>query len=125
MPRKKRSIDSEFKLDVVSVRLVQDIPLLSDHRICSPEDAIDVIGKYLCDMDREVVCVVNLKGDNTPINCHIASVGAINQTVAHPRELLKSAVLLQSFPKNLFLCKIEKKDREDRVMNHFKSKQSR
>ena len=93
MPRKKRSIDSEFKLDVVSVRLVQDIPLLSDHRICSPEDAIDVIGKYLCDMDREVVCVVNLKGDNTPINCHIASVGAINQTVAHPRELLKSAIL--------------------------------
>ena len=34
-------------------------------------------------------------------------------------------VLLQSFPKNLFLCKIEKKDREDRVMNHFKGKQSR
>ncbi|MEG9233464.1 hypothetical protein V6S65_10770 [Lactococcus lactis] len=32
-------------------------------------------------------------------------------------------VLLQSFPKNLFLCKIEKKDREDRVMNHFKGKQ--
>ena len=32
-------------------------------------------------------------------------------------------VLLQSFPKNLFQCKIEKKDREDRVMNHFKGKQ--
>lgn len=93
MPRKKQSIDSNFKLDVVSVRLVQDIPLLSDHRICTPEDAIDVIGKYLCEMDREVVCVVNLKGDNTPINCHIASIGAINQTVAHPRELLKSTIL--------------------------------
>ncbi|MDD3138735.1 MAG: JAB domain-containing protein [Lachnospiraceae bacterium] len=93
MPRKKQSIDSDFKLDVVSVRLVQDVPLLSDHRICSPEDAIDVIGKYLCEMDREVVCVVNLKGDNTPINCHIASIGAINQAVAHPRELLKSTIL--------------------------------
>ena len=32
-------------------------------------------------------------------------------------------VLLQSFPKNLFQCKIEKKDRDDRVMNHFKGKQ--
>ena len=32
-------------------------------------------------------------------------------------------VLLQSFPKNLFYCKIEKKDREDRGMNHFKGKQ--
>lgn len=37
--------------------------------------------------------------------------------------LLLLLVLLQSFPKNLFLCKIEKKDREDRVMNHFKGKQ--
>ena len=35
----------------------------------------------------------------------------------------KPVVLLQSFPKNLFQCKIEKKDREDRVMNHFKGKQ--
>lgn len=32
-------------------------------------------------------------------------------------------VLLQSYPKNLFQCKIEKKDRDDRVMNHFKGKQ--
>ena len=36
---------------------------------------------------------------------------------------LPEKVLLQSFPKNLFYCKIEKKDREDRVMNHFKGKQ--
>ncbi len=36
---------------------------------------------------------------------------------------MSEEVLLQSFPKNLFLCKIEKKDREDRVMNHFKGKQ--
>jgi DNA repair protein RadC len=36
---------------------------------------------------------VNLKGDNTPINCHIASIGAVNQTMAHPRELLKSSIL--------------------------------
>ena len=31
-------------------------------------------------------------------------------------QLILLKVLLQSFPKNLFLCKIEKKDREDRVM---------
>ena len=88
MPRK-----NDFKLDVVSVRLVKDAPLLSERRIISPEDAVDVVGKMLCEMDREVVCVVNLKGDNTPINCHIASIGAVNQTMAHPRELLKSSIL--------------------------------
>ena len=35
----------------------------------------------------------------------------------------KPVVLLQSFPKNLFYCKIEKNDSEDRVMNNFKGKQ--
>lgn len=88
MPRK-----NEFKLDVISVRLVKDAPLLSEHRIISPRDAVDVIGKELCEMDREVLCVMNLKTDGTPINCHFASVGALNQTIAHPRELFKSSIL--------------------------------
>ena len=39
MPRK-----NPFRLDVVSVRLVKDAPLLSDHKITSPEDAVDVAG---------------------------------------------------------------------------------
>lgn len=40
-----------------------------------------------------MVCVINLKSDGTPINCNFASMGAINQAVAEPRELFKSAIL--------------------------------
>lgn len=82
-----------FKLDVVSVRLVKDTPLLSDISITSPEDALNLVGEHLCEMDREIVCVVNLRTDGSPINCNYASVGTINQTIAHPRELLKTAIL--------------------------------
>lgn len=78
---------------MVSVRLVKDTPLLSDHRINSPLDAINVVGKNLCDMDREIVCVINLNADNTPINCNFASVGAINYTVVNPREIFKTSIL--------------------------------
>lgn len=88
MPKKK-----EFKLDVISVRLVKDVPIFSEHRIVSPQDAVDVVGKQLCEMDREVLCVINLKADNTPINCNFASIGALNQTLAHPREMFKSSIL--------------------------------
>lgn len=88
MPRK-----NEFKLNTVSVRLVKDAPIYSEHRIKSPQDAVDVLGQHLCEMDREVVCVINLKSDNTPINCHFVSMGALNQTLAHPRELFKSSIL--------------------------------
>lgn len=82
-----------FQLDVVSVRLVRDAPIFSDIQIINPESAIAVVGELLCEMDREVVCIINLKSDGTPINCNFASMGAINQAIAEPRELFKSAVL--------------------------------
>lgn len=82
-----------FKLEVVSVRLVKDAPLFSDRRITTPEDAVKVLGDFLCEMDREVLCVINLKSDGTPINCSIVSIGAVNQTIAEPRELFKASIL--------------------------------
>lgn len=57
------------------------------------EDENAEVGKYLCEMDREVLCVINLKTDGTPINCNIVSIGAIDETVAHPREIFKSSIL--------------------------------
>ena len=82
-----------FKLEVVSIRLVKDAPLFSDHKITSPADAVKVLGDFLCEMDREVMCVINLKSDGTPINCSIVSMGTINQTIAEPKELFKASIL--------------------------------
>ena len=88
MPKK-----NPFKLDVVSIRLNKDAPLMSGHPVKSPEDAGKLIGQELCEMDREVVCIINLKSDGTPINCTFASMGALDRSVAHPRELLKATIL--------------------------------
>ena len=82
-----------FKLEVVSIRLVKDAPLFSDHKITTPEDAVQLVGEFLCEMDREVMCVINLKSDGTPINCNVVSIGAVNETIAAPRELFKSSIL--------------------------------
>lgn len=89
----KDDLEKDFSLEVVSIRLVKDAPLFSKTKINGPWDAVDAVAELLTEMDREVVCVINLKNDNTPINCHIASVGAINHSVAHPRELLKASIL--------------------------------
>lgn len=82
-----------FKLEVVSVRLVKDAPLFSDHKITTPQDAVKVVGDFLCEMDREVLCIINLKSDGSPINCSIVSMGAVDQTIAEPRELFKASIL--------------------------------
>lgn len=86
-------IQNPFRLDVVSVRLVREAPIFSEQKITSPESAIAVVGEFLCEMDREVVCIINMKSDGTPINCNFASMGAVNQAIVEPRELFKSAIL--------------------------------
>ena len=82
-----------FSLEVVSVRLVKDAPLLSGQSIRTPEDVVALLGNHMCALDREVICVINLRNDGVPINCHFASMGAINQAIAHPRELFKASIL--------------------------------
>lgn len=81
------------QLEMVSVRLVKEAPIMSEKKINSPEDAVKLLGQYLCELDREVLCVINIKASGVPVNCSICSMGSVNITIAHPRELLKTAIL--------------------------------
>lgn len=82
-----------YSLDVVSIRLVKDAPIMSDYRLAGAEDVAALMGSVLGDLDKEVVCVINLKSDGTPINCNFASMGTVSRSLACPRELFKSSIL--------------------------------
>ncbi len=99
MPKK-----NDFKLDVVSIRLVKDAPVYSERPFNSPYEVVAVLGNSMCELDREVVCVVNLKTDLTPINVHFASMGALNEAMAHPRELFKTSILSNAASMMLLHC---------------------
>lgn len=86
-------MSKKFGLEQVSIRLVKEPPLLSNEEITNPESAVRILADAFRDYDREVVGVVHLKTDNTPINMMIASIGTLNSSVAHPRELMKAAFL--------------------------------
>ena len=77
----------------VSVRLVPGKKPFCDGIIQSPIQAVAVLGEMMCSFDREVVMVLNLQTDGKPINFSICSIGAINYSVASPREILKSSIL--------------------------------
>ena len=81
------------ELEHVSIRLVRDVPLYSDSPIKKPEDAVKIVGDSICEYDREVLCVVNLQANGIPININIASMGSLNQTIAEPSQIFKSAVM--------------------------------
>ncbi len=88
MPRKK-----SFKLERVAIRMVKEPPLYSEEPMNSAEAAVKVMQDTFRDYDREVICIVNLKNNLQPINLNIVSMGALDQAMFHPRELLKSTVL--------------------------------
>ena len=58
---KKPEVQNEFGLDVVSVRLVKDAPIFSEHPFTSPTETVAVLGEFMCEFDREVVSIINLK----------------------------------------------------------------
>ena len=91
-----------YKLDRVAIRMVKEPPLYSSEPLRSPEAAVKVIADMLRQYDREAFCIVNLRNDLSPINMNIVSTGTLNASLAHPREILKSAVLSNASATMLF-----------------------
>lgn len=81
------------RLNQVAIRMVEMPPLFSEEPMNGPAAAVKVMADTFRDYDREVVAVVNLQADMRPININIASIGALDQSIAHPREILKSTIL--------------------------------
>lgn len=91
-----------YKLDRVAIRMVKEPPLYSSEPLRSPEADVKVLADMLRQYDREAFCIVNLRNDLSPINMNIVSTGTLNASLAHPREILKSAVLSNASATMLF-----------------------
>ena len=85
--------DNQYELKNVAVRLVSQPSFLSDEKIETPQAAVRVLAKEFADYDREVLSVVNLNVKGKPINASIVSMGILDESLAHPREILKTSIL--------------------------------
>ena len=80
-------------LDIVKIRLVKERTPTAYKAVDTPEAAIELIKKELSRYDREIVCMVNVRSDFTPINMNIVSMGTINASLCSPRDVFKSSIL--------------------------------
>ena len=96
------SSSKRYKLDKVGIRMVKEPPLYSSEPVNSPEAAVRLMSETLKGYDREVLAVVNLRNDLCPINMNIVSIGTLNQSLAHPREIMKSIILSNAASVMLF-----------------------
>ena len=90
-------MSDKYELENVTIRMVTERPLFSSEPMSSPEAAVRVMHNLMKDLDREMFAVINLQADLKPINMNIVSIGALNASIAQPREILKSVVLSNAY----------------------------
>ena len=83
----------ETKLNVVRVKLIDDTPLFGNELIQSADDAIFLMQKELRNCDRETFCALHLNAKGKPLSMSVVSVGSLNSTLVHPREVFKASIL--------------------------------
>lgn len=87
-PKKKK------RLQIVNIRMVRDGSLPYDTQtINSPQDMENLLRNFIGDTDREHFVEVCLNTKNEPIAIHTVSIGTLNSTCVHPREVFKIAIL--------------------------------
>ncbi len=83
-----------MELDVVSVQLVRE-KILSDvaEVISSTADAGGLFQRLMNRLDREVMALLTMDSQNRPINISVVSMGTLNSSLIHPREVFKTVIL--------------------------------
>lgn len=82
------------RVNIVSLRMVKEGSILYDIRkIVTPSEAAGLGRKFLEEADREQVMVCCLDTKNQPVSMNVVSVGCLNSTIVHPREIFKVAIL--------------------------------
>jgi len=86
------------KLNVVKIQLVRDhtVQWGHDDRYTAPQQVADAARAFLGGTDREHMLCLLLDGKNRISSITEVSVGSLNQTIVHPREVFKPAILANS-----------------------------
>jgi DNA repair protein RadC len=85
------------RVDIVSLKVIKESSIsYANRRISKPDEVAELVRGILEDCDREklIVCCLNTK--NEPTNISTVSMGSLNTSIVHPREVFKVAILSNS-----------------------------
>lgn len=85
------------RIDIVSLKLIREASILYPLRqVSSPKDAADLLRQFVGDCDRERFIQLCLDTKNQPLCLSVVSVGSLNTSLVHPREVFKTALMSNS-----------------------------
>ncbi|OZV10848.1 DNA repair protein RadC [Tissierella sp. P1] len=85
------------RVDIISIKMVKEKSILyKERKITSPINIVELMKDFIEDSDREKFIVIYLNTKNEPIAIHTVSIGSLNASIVHPREVMKGAILSNS-----------------------------
>ncbi len=63
------------------------------HKVDSPSAVIEISHKLLKHQTQEIFIVFCLDSQNQVVGYHICTIGTVNESIVHPREVFKAAIL--------------------------------
>jgi DNA repair protein RadC len=83
-----------YRIPIYQVRLVRDGSQPAERKqVNTPRIAVEVLQRYLDGVDREHFVVLLLDTQNRIIGIHTVTVGTLDASLIHPREVFKPAFL--------------------------------
>ncbi len=87
-----------YKINIYKLKLVRNSSKsVKVEVIKNPDAAAQVLSTYLKDEDREHFVVLMLDIKNRVIGINTVSIGTISETLVHPREVFKAAILANAY----------------------------
>jgi DNA repair protein RadC len=83
-----------FKIPLYKIEMVREgaIPV-ERKRIGSPQDVFNTVHGFLENVDREYFLTLILNTKNNVVGANVTSIGTLNSSLVHPREVFKAAIL--------------------------------
>lgn len=83
------------RIEVVKVQVVREKIMYyeGEKTIRSPRDVADVLREYIGNEDREHFVLMMLSTKNTINAIHTVSIGSLDSSIVHPREVFKAAIV--------------------------------
>lgn len=82
------------RVSIVSVKMVKEKSVTYNFRaVSTPKDLYCISRGFLEDSDREKMLLICFNTKNEPTHIEILSVGTLNTSLVHPREVFKTVVL--------------------------------
>ncbi|MBN2796611.1 MAG: DNA repair protein RadC [Clostridia bacterium] len=92
-----KRVDSKKRVKLVRIKTIDIVKEGTIHysprKISSPGDCVNLVREYIDDSDREMFIVITLDTKNQPTAIQTVSIGSLNTSIVHPREVFKLAII--------------------------------